>query len=258
MLGEKFPKGNNQVVHQITKMLKRFEHRLASNNIRLSERYINGEVHIITHFSLAGSDYVAVFERLPEGRKGEAADTFVTRPKETRNVDNRFRKVNRRDEQSVVLVGNVQFVENPEHILPTLIRVGSVNRIYSTLRHALYSSRSLGFVFRGLLPDRESGLLGMGRTVGVNELVSEVVKGTSEVVNSVSGDEANFDGRGLNIEYAVNVISRLRVSLSLDSIWFAIEESFQGDFQITDVLFGPFNFYADERKSVVSGHEDSP
>ena len=136
----------------------------------------------------------------------------------------------------MVLVGYVEIVKHPESCaFSTLIRFSSVNRIYSTLRHAFYSSGSLGFVFCGTIPDWISGLLGGGRTVDVNELVGKVVKGASEVVDNVSGDKSNFDGRGLDIENAVQVISSLRVVLAFDSIRLAADESIPCDFQIMEV-----------------------
>ena len=93
----------------------------------------------------------------------------------------------------MVLVGYVEIVKHPEsRAFSTLIRFRSVNRIYRTLRHALYSSGSLGFVLCGTIPDWIRGLLGRGRTVDVNELVRKVVKGASEVVDNVSGDEAEL------------------------------------------------------------------
>jgi hypothetical protein len=85
----------------------------------------------------------------------------------------------------------------------------------------------------------------MGRTVDVNELVGKVVKGTSEVMNHISGEQPNFSRRSLDVEYAINVIPSLRVVLTFDSIGVAIDETIPRDFQITEVLFGPFNFYAD-------------
>ena len=156
----------------------------------------------------------------------------------------------------MVLVGYIEIVKHPESCaFSTLIRFSSVNRIYRTLRHALYSSSSLGFVFRGTVPDWVSGLLGRNRTVDVNELVGKVVKSASEVVDNVSGDKSNFDGRGLDIEDAIQVISGLRVVLAFDSIRLAADEPIPCDFQIMEVLFGPFNFCADERESFFSRHD---
>lgn len=57
-----------------------------------------------------------------------------------------------------------------------------------------------------------------------------MVKGASEIVDHVSGDKYDFDGGILDVEYAINVISRLRITLTPDSIGFAIDELASHDF----------------------------
>lgn len=259
MLTEFPPKTENETVNKVTEMFERFNNRLALDNLRLGERYVKGEIHIIVHFSLACSDYVAVFERLSEVGEGNAADAHIGGTQKPGDCKSRSYHVDERSEQRMVLVGNVQIMENPEsRALPASIRFGSVNGIYGALRHALYSSMTLGMVFRGKLPDGEAGLPVRRPAVDENELVGEVVKGGSKIVNHIPGDKSDFNGRGLNVENAIDVISRMRVMLAPDSIGLTVEEPLPRDFQITDVLFGPFNFYADERKPFVSGHEESP
>jgi hypothetical protein len=78
-----------------------------------------------------------------------------------------------------------------------------------------------------------------------------MVKGTSDVVDHVSGDEADFGGRGLEVSNLEDVISRLRVTLAQDYIRISCDEPIPHDFQITEVLFGPFDFCLDERESFV-------
>lgn len=252
MLNKKRLEADNQVVNQINKLLEKFKERLTLDNLRLSERYIKGEIRILIHFRFTDKEYVAIFQRLSDVGGADCVSST------SGDCDLPSPDANDCNEQSMVLIGNVQFVENPKHVCSTLIRVGSVNCIYSTLRHALYSSMSLGMVFRGTIPDGEGGLLGMGRTGGVNELIGEMVKGTSEVVNNISGNKSDFGGRGLEFSHVKDVISRMRIIVGLNDIGVSLDEPIPRDFQVTDVLFGAFNFYADERKSVVSSHEDSP
>jgi hypothetical protein len=64
----------------------------------------------------------------------------------------------------------------------------------------------------------------MDCTVDVNKLVSEMVKGTSEIMNHISGEQPNFSRRGVDVEYAINVMPSLRIVLTFDSIGVAIEE----------------------------------
>ena len=237
----------NQIIYQIHKTLERFNDGLTLDNLRLGKRYIKAEIHVIVHLSLAGSDYVSIFQRFSEFGKRNASDSSVAAFPKTGDCKTRSCDVDKWGEQRMVLVGNVQIVENPESCaLPTLIRFGRVNCIYGTLRHALYFFSKSGFVFHGVIKDGESGLLGRDRAVDENKLIGEVVKGASEIVNNVPGDKSDFDGRGLDVEYVVNVISGLRIALASDSVGFGIDEPIPRNFQITEVLFGLFNFYLDE------------
>jgi hypothetical protein len=70
----------------------------------------------------------------------------------------------------------------------------------------------------------------MSRTVDVNELVSKVVEGTSEVMNHISGEQPDFSRRSLDVEYAINVMASLLVVLTFDSIGVSIDETIPHDF----------------------------
>ena len=259
MLDEFVSKTENQTVNKVVKFLEDYKNRMTFDNLRIGERYVKGDVRLIVHIRFADKDYVAVFERSSDAaRHAETADASLDASPAEKKVAGDFKRhpadVNEGNQQSVVLVGNVQIVDSPEHVIATFVRVGNVNGIYGTLRHALYSSMTLGLVIRGKLPDGKPGLLVGRPAVDEDELVSEMVEGASEVVDSVSGDEADINGRGLEVENLIERLSRLRIVLGFDSIRFAVEEPLPRDFYITDVLFGPFNFYADEGKSLVSGY----
>lgn len=269
MLDKFVSKTENQTVNKVTKMLERFKERMTTDNLRLGERYIKGEIRLIVHIRLSEENYVAVLQRCPDAtRHAETADALFepTQEKATGNLKGDTPDIKERDEQSVVLVGNVQIVDSPEKLVSTLVRVGSVNGIYSTLSHALYSSMTLGLVLRGALPNRESDLLPLSlreseTTLGAsdfNQLPSEMFKSASEVMNNVSGNESDFSRRRLDVSHAIDCLSRLRIELGFDSIRFAVKETLPNDFKLTDVLFGPFNFYADERESFVGCHGSSP
>jgi len=260
MLNKFIPKAENQTVNKVAKVMQAFKERLTFDNLMLNERYVKGRLHIILEFGVAGKDYVAVLQRCPEVRQGEIFDAKTAAPPiRVGSEDARVRNRNECDEQSMVLVGNVEVVEYPEaRALPTVVRFGSVNSIYSTLLHALYSSISLGTVFCGVLPDGEAGLYGGRPAVNENELAGEMFKSASEVMNRVSSNEAEFDGRGREISDASVVIARMRVKIGNERIWLGFDELGLQDFKITDMLFGPFNLQTDEREPFVSGHGDSP
>ncbi len=256
---------DNQVVNQLNEILERFNERLTLDNIRLGDRYIKGEVHLLIHIRLAGKEYVADLQRLTELREAEFTEVCKANSARLPSAGNRkgcLRHTNNGCEQNMVLVGNVQSMEHPEsHTLPTLVRFGCVNCIYSRLRHALYASMTLGFVFRGKLPDGKTDLTrffdgkdesALGAT-NLNQLPREMVKGASEVVDNVASNKSEISGRVLDVGDIAFCVSRLRVFLESESIGFGFEseEPLACGCQVSEVLFGPFNLYPNERESFI-------
>ena len=95
----------------------------------------------------------------------------------------------------------------------------------------------MGYVTRGVVKDREGGTTVRCFFVDDNKLIGEVIKGTSEVVRNVPGDESEVMGRRLQFGHAKEVISRLRVSLGFNDIRLGLDEPVPSDFQVKDVLF---------------------
>ena len=259
-LSDKFvSKTENDTVNKLAQLLKDFDQRMTLDNLRLSQRYIEGELRLIMHIRLALEDYVTVFERIANTAwHPETANASYSPDNVIGNLKARRLKADKGDEQSMVLVGNVQFMDRPEQFIPTLVRLDSVDGIYGTLPHALYSSASLSLILRGQLPEREGRLLGRCITCNENKLIRKMIKRTSKVVDNVTDSQSDFNRHLLKIRYAMQGLTRLRILLNVDSIrfGFAVDEPVPNDFQVTEVLFGPFAFYPDKSKSFVSSHED--
>jgi hypothetical protein len=241
----------DQVADQISKTLERANNWLALDNLRLAERYIEGRLRVLIEFSLEGQDYVASFQRAPELEHQEPASA-TGREVSAGRGKGRLGQTGDRCEQSMVLVGNIEFVENPEQVpFATLVRFDLINLFYSRRRRALYFSHPSGMVFRGSIEDRETGLLSRSVPIGNNKLVSEMIQGAPEVVNNIASNDANLNRRSLNPRHIDRCIASLRIALGSKSIGFSIEESLPGNFQFREMLFGPFGFYQDEGQSFV-------
>lgn len=228
----------DQTINQLNCPFQKYKQRLTLDSLRFGERYVKGELRLVFHARLAAKNYVTVLERFSGAGQAESGGPVVTvkNPDVGKFCDHCWH-AHECDEQRMVLVDNIQIVDGPEvFTISTLVRFGSVNCIYSSLRHALYSSIPHGMVFRGMVPDRESGMPGVGRPVGVNELAGQVIKGTSEVMDHVSGDEADFGGRHLEVSNLEDVISRPRVVLGQDYIRMSFDELVPCELQITEVL----------------------
>src|SRR6266498_5412668 len=58
-------------------LMERLNNRLTLDNLRLSERYVEGELHVLVHFVLGdGGEYVAAFQREVDGLSLESDGCF--------------------------------------------------------------------------------------------------------------------------------------------------------------------------------------
>ena len=98
-------KAENQVVNSVQRLAESWEQRDARNGLGIFQRYVEGELHILIHFWLAGEDYVAFFERRRGFRNVEEA--------KHRHLDTPLPNVSEREEQGVMFVGNIHCVDEP-------------------------------------------------------------------------------------------------------------------------------------------------
>jgi hypothetical protein len=81
------------------------------------------------------------------------------------------------------------------------------------------------------------------------------VKGAPQVLKGVPGDSGD-EGRCFGYADDIPVgLKELSIRLYSDHIRVGVLEGDHLGFEITDVLFGPFNFYADKIESVIGCHE---
>jgi len=161
--------------------------------------------------------------------------------------------------QHAVLVDVVKSMESPEKFIPTFVWFESVDRFYRVLPHSLYFSRRFGVVPCGIFGNGEVDVPSGhdARTANEYELVSQMVQGTPEILNNIANNRTEvagdlLDGRGKIMDQ----LSRLRIALCGNYIWLGrcSEKRTDFDMQVTDVLLGPLNFYADKSESFVSCH----
>ena len=172
---EQGPEGQNNIVNQINHLLERFEQRLTLSNPRLSKRYDEITLQLLLHFRTRdGEEFVACLQREdgslerheqvgPVGiRKGHIPSVATGKrlldgsPFTWRDAAEVIR-VSDCDQQAV-LVDVVKFVEQPQRVVPPFVWFDRVDCVYSILPHALYFSRTFGFVFRGTVRNWEDVL----------------------------------------------------------------------------------------------------
>ena len=225
----------DDVCDKLRHILESFQDRFTVRNLRLSERYLKGEIHILVEFSIRGvsKKYCACFNR---AFRTDGADLKVCewRPRMASlcelPVNNRrdigTSEVNSNGEQQAVLVGAVQCVEHPEHVpLPALVGLNYVDRFYRFWPKALYFSHLFGTVFRGGIVNGERNSLGVSlASAGLPELQGEVVQGTPQIRQSIGSNEPDLGGNGVEFINVINRAAGIRITLDLNSARFGVLE----------------------------------
>ena len=153
-----------------------------------------------------------------------------------------------RNNQKAVLVDIVKVMETPKRVIPTFVWFERVDSFYSRLPHATYLSSLAGLVSLGVTEDRKAYM--PPRRVPLfsdDKRVCEIVQDPPKVVDSVSKGGGKLQRNIPHARHIKNQIARLRLTLTSDDIRLGIAAQKGQDFdlQITDVLFGPFDFYTD-------------
>ena len=134
--------------------------------------------------------------------------------------------------------------ENPEKIISSLVWFERIDCGERVLSSALYLSLFFGFVFCGVVRNREINPIGIWRCVpGIrtDKLVGEMIEGTHQILNDISCNERQALRRGFDAGDIIDQLSRLRITLGADFIGLRVQETRDFALQISDVLFGPFD-----------------
>lgn len=269
---------NELVDHALDKLHKlgqKWNNRLELNNLRLTERYLIGEIEILVHIRWWSArpgyshDFCAVLKGNGDHTCGMNDGRVMSFRNESVNFspDSRGHRIQNRmigeakteplnsigdDEQDTVFVGIVQLADDPKRSIPSLVRLDSLHTTYCLRSDSLYLSLGSIFKFgssfiRGV-EKREGNPCNRLIAVGLNQSASEMVERASQAINCVSDNQGELQGQWLL--KAKDAVAGLRVLLTPDQIWAAFSKGSDPAFQITNVVFGPFDFRPDADKPV--------
>ena len=256
-------KTKNDARDKLAHLMQRFEQGLALDNLRLAERYIAGELHLLLEFRVGRKteEFVASFERemryfgrfedFVEIRKRERLSRMAPSPtvshspcRSWRDTVKKIRRTNGHNQ--AVFVDVVQLVEIPEQVISSFLWFDRVDSMYSVLPHTLYFSSELGrHVFRGTVADRKGSLYRGSSATSKDKLISQMVEGTPQVLQSITSDSRQFQWNISDASDVIDKLFRLRIGLGSDFIWrgWPGQKGSDRGIQIKEVLFGPFDFY---------------
>ena len=232
----------DDALHKARQLTEQWKNRLTLDNLRLSERYLEDGIEFLLRLRGAKEpdDFYAVLHHdagggVPEG--GQHPSAAMPDISRCDCIHGR--------EQEAVLVGVVQFMEFPESIIPTLVRLESADEVFRRRAHSLYFSLNRGFVLGGSLVDRKLGLVVRGSAGGLHQLPSKVTETAAQLVDGLSRDDGEFQGWLTRAPRYIESVSRLRVVLGKDTIRVGAAEGADPGVELIDVVFGPFDFCPD-------------
>lgn len=131
---EQVRKTSDDALHELEHLIERFNQRLTLDNLRLVERYLKFELHILLEFKVRGLDidFIAHFQRF----RGTTKISPAYQPHHGSDVNLRIADCHsgvvieshgtelvpcNRSEQKAVFVDVVKFVEMPERVVPASV-----------------------------------------------------------------------------------------------------------------------------------------
>jgi len=241
-------------------LMKQWKDRITLDNLRLSERYLKGELDVHILFRVIGEprqdECCAVLSHFkPLTRmSGEGIINSLASDVGEDFGDYAAGQVEGSvtaysdQGQVTVFADIVKLLENPEAIIPTIVRLNSLDVSYCSRSNGLYYSKRLGFVFGRHFVNRKGDLFPVvdghigELSTGLSKCPHQIVEGASQVMNGICNNEGKRDG-GLGMDSPdKDSVPSFRVILGSDFVWAGVEKTAALPIEITDVMFGPFDF----------------
>jgi hypothetical protein len=242
----------DDAVNEVGKLMEKWKNRLTLDNLRLSERYLEGNLEILVHLveQIGGcaKNHCAVLkyrEPVSGGDGRSDLHQYTLRGKRVRKVNCGILHSASDHKKEAMLVADVELMEFPEVVITTIVGLEGPDNVYRSRTDSLYFSKELGFAFGGQFKNREEQVRTSLAASDFNELPDQMVQTTVQIMDAVPCDQRKDRGRVCNNTNPVDGIPRLRVLIGDQSIRVCLAEGLGFPFKISDVLFGPFDFRPD-------------
>lgn len=267
MLRRLFRQGRGEqyddLINRAAQLGQEWNDRLTLNNRRFVERYANAELRLLVYLRRfrscrPGIEQRAVFQAAVGGSDANGwSDNRLVCPGRLELESKNDCLATRPDcKQQPMLVDYVKLMQSPQSVMPSLVWLESSNDGSGRRDDSLFCSLESGFKFVSVVRDYEEVALHDVLTAAFNELTPQQIEGGSEVVNRISCNERQ--SRRWKREYVETILQLSRIGdyISDDLIGFTLMKPLDRDFQLVDVLVGPFDLKTGAGQSVV-GHPRS-
>lgn len=238
----------NQVIDNIEHSRERFDQRLTIEPPRLSHDYLERKLKLLLRFKVAedGNDIFALFYHKPLGERNGVP-----------SIDGKLMAHETRSEEQMMFVNNVELVDCPQSVAPSLVRLLQFDSSDDLRPHARYFSLTkLRYVVLGLkafsfgVVDGKSGVTAGRAVASLDQLPSQMIERTSEIMDSIpcNGQDGARNILSL-LDEKCSSPRKAHVRLGRNFVRLSSKESLDFFPEVTDVLVGPFNFGSDSLNS---------
>lgn len=226
---------SNLKVGEVDKLSNRWNERMTFKNFRVAECFAASEFRL----------FLVIL--IKETKEVRVACLEVVRSARNPVIDKN--QVFFVSEQDSMLVDNVEFVDFPEGYRSTVsVRLQTVDESFGLDPHSIYLSNLAGFVSRKILCDWERSVTGGVVPVGKNQLVGQVVKGATQVMNDISSDAEEVEGRLANITLDriwADYLSTIKVRLTQANVSLRFTEPSSFRYEVIEMCLGPLKLGLD-------------
>jgi len=221
-----------------TKCAEDSKHWLAVHNLDFIKSYKDMEIEIVfvLRSGAKSDEHHLVFRSIPNVRSGHFKETCATNA--NTSVDN---SSSNRD-QHFVFVGISHFIQGPEEIIPSQVRLEPAKKRLDLLRDIFGSSDRTCHV-SNTLGEGKGGVLGIFNSRCNRDRIPSDIESTSKILHKVCGDIGDGRWEGLSQPDLMNYMASLiRVRLSNLFVWIDLLELDNFPFKISEVFLSPCEF----------------
>jgi hypothetical protein len=221
------------------------------------ERYINFDLQVVVNVRIRGiaPDFTACFQR-DGGPSDPSPDLttilyrhFISKAKVWAGSfdvlsDSDMVEVRSMSKQQSMLISDVEFMESPQNIIPSLVWLDRTDDFLRATRKGLYFSSERGFLLwgeRSLFKDGEINVSAIRPTVLNCESTSQVIERTSEIVDNVPSHKGELGRNTQILAQAIKDLSAANVTLWGNMVGVRLKVETQAFIEIKEVLVGPLD-----------------
>lgn len=210
---------------------------IAANNLNFPERNAVGSLDVVLNLlDISGNngEYDLVFSAIPCGRRNIATTTTGAMDAEIHLSEGYAGW----DKQSV-FVDVVSFVECPNKIIPSLVRLERAKKRNDLIGDLLASSLDNSFEIRCVVSNGEVSTSGVVRASGNCDGISRLIESGAEVFEGVCGDLSETIRDGGTEFDLVKVVNAIRIGLHNMEAWVVLQEGIGPPFKIVNMYLCP-------------------